>query len=111
MPSEINWLLISISEDFKKLYIRNDLKGEYTVYIYRQFRFLQKENMGSESFYVVTQNYEQGWGTAGILQSTPPVSELQHRNWHLNLTHWGRDKMDGIFQMTFSNGFSWMKMY
>ena len=27
------------------------------------------------------------------------------------LTHWGRDKMTAIFQTTFSNGFSWMKMY
>ena len=27
------------------------------------------------------------------------------------LTHWGRDKMDAIFQTTFSNEFSWMKMY
>ena len=27
------------------------------------------------------------------------------------LTHWGRDKMDAFFQATFSNGFSWMKMY
>ena len=27
------------------------------------------------------------------------------------LTHWGRDEMDAIFQTTFSNGFSWMKMY
>ena len=29
----------------------------------------------------------------------------------LVLTHWGRDKMAAIFQTTFSNGFSWMKMY
>ena len=28
-----------------------------------------------------------------------------------SLTHWGRDKMDTILQMTFSNAFSWMKMY
>ena len=28
-----------------------------------------------------------------------------------SLTHWGRDKMDAIFQTTFSNGFYWMKMY
>ena len=28
-----------------------------------------------------------------------------------NLTHWGRDKMDAIFQTTFSNAFLWMKMY
>ena len=27
------------------------------------------------------------------------------------LTHWGREKMAAIFQMTFSIGFSWMKMY
>ena len=26
------------------------------------------------------------------------------------LTHWSRDKMAAIFQTTFSNGFSWMKM-
>ena len=28
-----------------------------------------------------------------------------------NLTHWGRDKMDVISQTTFSNAFSWMKMF
>ena len=27
------------------------------------------------------------------------------------LTHWGRDKTAAIFQTTFSNEFSWMKMY
>ena len=27
------------------------------------------------------------------------------------LTHWGRDKIAAIFQTTFSNAFSWMKMY
>ena len=27
------------------------------------------------------------------------------------LTHWGRDKMAEIFQMTFSDVFSWMKMF
>ena len=32
--------------------------------------------------------------------------------WHFDgLTHWGRDKMAAIFQTTFSNRFSWMKMY
>ena len=28
-----------------------------------------------------------------------------------DLTHWGRDKMAAIFQTTFLNVFSWMKMY
>ena len=27
------------------------------------------------------------------------------------LTHWGRDKMDAISQLTFSSTFSWMKMF
>ena len=29
----------------------------------------------------------------------------------VDLTHWGQDKMAAIFQTTFSNAFSWMKMY
>ena len=29
----------------------------------------------------------------------------------VSLTHWGRDKMAAISQTTFSNAFSWMKMY
>ena len=28
-----------------------------------------------------------------------------------HLTHWGRDEIDEILQTTFSNAFSWMKMY
>ena len=28
-----------------------------------------------------------------------------------HLTHWGRDKMEAISQTTFSNAFSWMKMF
>ena len=31
--------------------------------------------------------------------------------WVKTLTHWGRDKMDAISQMTFSSAFSWMKMF
>ena len=30
---------------------------------------------------------------------------------HNELTYWGRDKMAAISQMTFSNAFSWIKMY
>ena len=29
----------------------------------------------------------------------------------VSLTHWGRDKMAAIFHTTFSNGFSWMKLF
>ena len=31
--------------------------------------------------------------------------------WYSLFTHGGQDKMAAIFQTTFSNGFSWMKMY
>ena len=37
-----------------------------------------------------------------------------HYHWCLLmvvLTHWGRDKMINIFQMTFSNAFSWIKVF
>ena len=35
-----------------------------------------------------------------------------YRIWHMKLlTHWGRDQMATIFQTTFSNAFSLMKMY
>ena len=30
---------------------------------------------------------------------------------YICLTHWGCDKMVAIFKTTFSNGFSWMRMY
>ena len=40
------------------------------------------------------------------------------RQWNIQLpsfpyylTHWGRDKMNAISQKTFSNAFSWMKMF
>ena len=40
---------------------------------------------------------------------------LQYQNitgcWDFSLAHWGRDKMNDIFQMTFSNAFSWLKMF
>ena len=38
------------------------------------------------------------------------LSVHQSVSYHL-LTHWGRDKMAVVFQTTFSNAFSWMKMY
>ena len=31
--------------------------------------------------------------------------------WHWLLTHWGRDNMAAIFQMTCSNWITWMKMH
>ena len=40
-----------------------------------------------------------------------PVTLVISLIMHYVLTHWGRDKMAAIFQTTFSNAFSRMKMY
>ena len=45
--------------------------------------------------------------TSVAIESQIHITPLGHND----LTHWGRDKMDVIFQMTYSNWFSWMKMY
>ena len=39
------------------------------------------------------------------------VTAFTKRNIHVPLTHWGRDEMDNISQTTFSNAFSWIKMF
>ena len=38
-----------------------------------------------------------------------PCGHIQIPKTHI--THWGRDKINAISQTTFSNAFSWMKMY
>ena len=61
--------------------------------------------------------------TTTLLSSTSPplIVVNKHSTYHLErmhallcstilLTHWSRDKMATIFQTTFSNAFSWMKM-
>ena len=41
------------------------------------------------------------------------IQEWSKTSWHhhLPLIHWGRDTMDAFWQTTFSNAFSWMKIY
>ena len=48
-----------------------------------------------------------------VRKPNPPITKKSHSSdlWYtVHLTHWGRDKMASIFQTTFSNAFSWMKM-
>ena len=47
------------------------------------------------------------------LQLGPDLQWISIHTFQFNLllTHWGRDKMAAIFLMTFSNAFSWMKIY
>ena len=59
------------------------------------------------------------WAIAVYIQvyrnTNKPVAEKTMRNnildYAIHLTYWGRDEMDNISQTTFSNTFSWMKMY
>ena len=50
-------------------------------------------------------------GPVYISQDANNSKVLSHREQAIVLTHWGRDKMDAISQTTFSNAFSWMKMF
>ena len=38
------------------------------------------------------------------------ITSLTYGTWWSSLTHWRRGKMAAIFQTTFSNAFSWIKM-
>ena len=49
-----------------------------------------------------------GKNIAGTNNDPVHMYTLPCRN---ELTHWGRDKMAAVSQTTFSNAFSWMKMY
>ena len=63
----------------------------------------------------VINSYEPGnWVINGSDNGLSPVRCQSIVIWttaDLLLTHWGRDKMVAIFQTTFSNAFSWMKLY
>ena len=64
-------------------------------------------------------NQAMTWHQTNGAKKTPLVWTNDHQgHWGTytlrgpsELTHWGRDKMASIFQMTFSNALSWMKMY
>ena len=58
------------------------------------------------------------FGGSVLKHNVEETNEICHRVISLkgigvvrNLTRWGRDKMATVFQMTYSNGFSWLKTY
>ena len=60
------------------------------------------------------------WHVDGLMQERRKSNELrlsctkpsiQLQRYVMRLAHWGWDKMAAFFQTTFSNAFSWMKMY
>ena len=59
------------------------------------------------------QRKDVGYRTVPQLPSCDHLHPRRKQNgkWLSMLTHWGRDKMAAVFQTTFSNAFSWMKMH
>ena len=50
-------------------------------------------------------NWRYHWHSCGITTLVKPKCDI------FLITHWGRDKIAAIWQMRFSNAFSWMKMF
>ena len=46
-----------------------------------------------------------------VMEMTYTSRSIPAQLFRYQVTHWGRDKMATIFQTTFSNAFSWMKMF
>ena len=55
---------------------------------------------------VLTYKTDRSWSSWGSCSAIYTTSVRKN-----DLTHWDRDKMTAISQTTFSNAFSWMKMY
>ena len=97
--------------------LRQEENGLQFVDEILEYAFLKKKL--AFSLFPIVQSalvHVMAWHWVGI--KSLPEQRLTHpTQWHihvppgLNLTHWGRAKMADIFQTTFSNVFSWMKMY
>ena len=62
---------------------------------------------------LINKTHPSDWIFYRIFYISLKICSSQHNCYFActSLTHWGQDKMDAIFQTTFSNGYSWMKMY
>ena len=82
-----------------------------------------KLSFGNTPCLSVSVNFSIGWSSAdakihwngkGTMREDHFIITHKIEGFHsgsLHLTHWGQDKMAAIFHITFSNAFSWMKMY
>ena len=85
-PEQNGWLFADVI--FKLIF----LKENPCIFILISTKFFPKDSNDNKSALVQATGYY-----------------LKQR-WPKSLTHWGWDKMDDIFQTTFSNAFSWMKI-
>ena len=86
---------VKIGSKYHALHNWNDLKMFFAKC--RAFLIGNPDGISELIQNLVLGKYFQRHGAASILKA--------------HLTHWDRDKMATIFQTTFSNAFSWMKMY
>ena len=91
--------------------IRNDITCKY------MFMFSLKKSSLTGLIGPVGTNFSENWIAIENFSIKEMHLKMPSAKWRLfglgldELTHWGRDKMDAVFQTTFSNGFSWMKIY
>ena len=82
---------------------KNDIKSKYMFML--SLKKIARKGLRSYNHVFVGSNYSYMLTTVEVTVWMINYSPL------FLLTHWGRDKMAVIFQMTYSNAFSWMKMY
>ena len=89
-------VLASTGHQQPRYYFCTIYRSEYPVG--KDFNYLS--HLSVEEWYKMTQKHI--FHIDGLVQERHNTSAL---------THWGRGEMDAISQKTFSNAFSWMKMY
>ena len=89
-------------------------------FLYRKYLYFDSNFTELCSYGFKQQQISISSGNDLVLSRWEAISRTNNDSvhWHIHtfpgfhvLKHWGRDKMAAIFQTTFSNRFSWMKMY
>ena len=98
----------------------------YATIAYRHqisIHFNYRQNILIQNWFNILTHFCGTSSSVGLISNSIVIMRLNECTWlywNINgrysvafpsLTHWGRDKMATIFQTTFSNAFSWMKMY
>ena len=74
--------------------------------VHRVYQIINRKSSGA-----ICEALKTADGSAHRQLQVSPCLRMQGRQKVYFLTHWGRDKMATISQTTFSNAFSWMKLY
>ena len=98
--------MISNSPQNSEIFIQQNFL-ETTICNFAHFRRLNVCIIKTSSFTTFLKPTHKKQSYVYVIQTLRSL----HHQMSQNLTHWGWDKMATIFQTTFSNAFSWMKIY